>query len=66
MPDWNGDGKHDWHDDYVYNEILNTKKLDKSSVNSTNSTNNARTTIVVLIVIAVLWELINAIAHALY
>ena len=66
MPDWNGDGKRDWHDDYVYNEILNTQKSGKASVNSTNSTNNARTTIIVLIVIAVLWELINAIASALY
>ena len=66
MSDWNGDGKNDWHDDYVYNEILNTPKSDKSSVNSTNGTNNARTTIIVLIVIAVLWELINVIAHALY
>ena len=22
MPDWNGDGKNDWHDDYVFNEII--------------------------------------------
>lgn len=66
MPDWNGDGKHDWHDDYVYNEILNTKKSAASSNSGRSSTSNARTTIVVLIVIVVLWELINAIASALY
>lgn len=66
MPDWDGDGKHDWHDDYVYNEILNTKKPAASSNSGINSASNARTTIVVLIVIVVLWELINAIASALY
>ena len=26
MPDWNGDGKDDYHDDYVYHEIFNTRK----------------------------------------
>ena len=66
MPDWNGDGKRDWHDDYVYNEILNTKKPAASSNSGMNRISNGRTTVVVLIVIAVLWELINAIAGALY
>ena len=25
MPDWNGDGKLDWQDDYVINEIIPDK-----------------------------------------
>lgn len=29
MPDWDGNGKNDWHDDYVFNEIIN-KKSDSS------------------------------------
>lgn len=33
MPDWDGNGKNDWHDDYVFNEIIN-KKSGSSSNNS--------------------------------
>ena len=29
MPDWDGNGKNDWHDDYVFNEII--KEKNKSS-----------------------------------
>lgn len=25
MIDWNMDGKHDWHDDYVYHEHIKSK-----------------------------------------
>ena len=66
MPDWNGDGKRDWHDDFVYNEILNTKKSDGSSRGSANSKSSAGTTIIIVIVIVILWEIINAIASVLY
>lgn len=34
MPDWDGNGKNDWHDDYVFNEIINKK--------SGSSNNNSR------------------------
>ena len=30
MPDWNGDGKQDWHDEYVINEVIGNKEADKS------------------------------------
>lgn len=30
MPDWDKNGKDDWHDDFVFNEIIN-KKSDSSN-----------------------------------
>ena len=26
MPDWDGNGKSDWHDDSIFNEIIKEKK----------------------------------------
>lgn len=31
MPDWNSDGKNDYHDDYAYNQILKHQKRDVPS-----------------------------------
>ena len=61
MPDWNGDGKNDWHDDYVFNEIIN--KPSKKSENHTKSgSSNPGCAIAMAVAIAVIWELINVMA----
>ena len=36
MPDWDGNGKNDWHDDFVFNEIIN-RKSDSSDNNRCSS-----------------------------
>lgn len=64
MPDWDGDGKHTYKDDYVYHEILNGGKSNGSS--NQNSNSSAGKAIVIAIIIAVVWELFNAIASAIY
>lgn len=64
MPDWDGDGKQTYKDDYVYHEILNAGKSGGSS--NQNSNSGAGKAIVIAIIIAVAWELFNAIASAIY
>lgn len=61
MFDWNGDGKKDWHDDYVYNEIINTKKPEKKSNNQYGSSGSNCGCIVFVIAIVVAWELLKLI-----
>ena len=61
MFDWNSDGKEDWHDDYVYNEVLNPKKPEKESNNQHSSSGSNYGCIVFIIVIAVAWELLKLI-----
>ena len=51
MTDWNGDGKRGWHDDYVYNEILNSKKLGTTSLYNGKDSNSTGPTIIILIAI---------------
>ena len=61
MPDWNGDGKKDWHDDYVFNETIN--KPSKKTANQTKHIrSNSGCSIGVAIAIVVIWELINLLA----
>lgn len=64
MPDWDGDGKQTYKDDYVYHEILHGGKDSGSSKHNSNS--GAGKAIVIAIIIAVAWELFNAIASAIY
>ena len=65
MPDWNGDGKNDWHDDYVFHEIIN-KPSKKSSNHSNHASSNSGCSICVVIAIVVIWELINLLASLKY
>lgn len=65
MPDWNGDGKKDWHDDYIFNETIN--KPSKKTANQTKHIrSNSGCSIGVAIAIVVIWELINLLASLKY
>lgn len=63
MPDWNKDGKNDFHDDYVFNEILNGKKSNNqsSSNGSGCSTEAGCTTIIVLFALMLLKAILEAV-----
>ena len=64
MPDWNGDGKRDWHDDYVINEVIPDKN-DKSTGNYPHSWNTG-CTFAILIGAAILWGIVNLLAGLRY
>lgn len=64
MPDWDGDGKQTWKDDYIYHEILNKKK-ESTTNRSKNSSSGGRNFIIILMVIVLCWELFNVIAEAI-
>lgn len=63
MPDWNKDGKNDFHDDYVFNEILNGKKSNvQSSGNGSGCTTEVGcTTIVLLFALMLLKAILEAV-----
>ncbi|MBR6571178.1 MAG: hypothetical protein IKK75_12070 [Clostridia bacterium] len=60
MPDWNGDGKDNYHDDYVYHEVFGTKKTAPAPGKFSGGW--------IWKVIAALaaWELLNLIADLMY
>ena len=61
MPDWNGDGKQDWHDDYTINEII-PKKKDKKSAGNAHVPHNAGCSVAVFIGMIILWGMVNLLA----
>lgn len=65
MPDWNGDGKQDWHDDYVINEIIPNKKNNNKSTGSHHST-GIGCALPAIIIFAVLWGIVNLLADFRY
>lgn len=66
MPDWDGNGKQDWHDDYVFHEVFNTQKQSNSNNQHTSGSSGMGRTIAIILAVVFFWELLNAIASALY
>lgn len=60
MPDWDGDGKQDWHDDYVYHEVFRTKKAVPQPRRS--EWEGHWRALVIGVGIALIWGLLNLIA----
>lgn len=61
MPDWNNDGKQDWHDDYAINELIPNKNSKTNAQNELHIANSG-CTVVVIIVVAILLGFINLLA----
>jgi hypothetical protein len=59
MFDVNGDGKHDWHDDYVIQEII-------GSENKKTAQRGSDGCLTMFVVGLVVWGIINALAEILY
>ena len=64
MPDWNNDGKQDWHDDYVINEIIPDKKNNKST--GSHQSSGVGCTLPAIIIFAILWGIVNLLASLRY
>lgn len=61
MTDWNGDGKHDFHDDYVLNEIIK-KPPDETHRSRKRSSSGPGRTVIIVMAVVVIWQLINLLA----
>ncbi len=64
MPDWNNDGKQDWHDDYVINEIIPDKKNNNSTGGHHSSGSGCA--LPAIIIFAILWGIVNLLADLRY
>ena len=63
MPDWNGDGKNDWHDDYEYHAFI---KNDSSNQSRYSGGKSMKSTAIIMLIIVVAWELLKCIADMKY
>lgn len=57
MPDWNGDGKDDFHDDYTYHEVFNTRRQPPAQGKSSGGWAWK------LLIAVIVWELLNLLAE---
>lgn len=61
MPDWNNDGKQDWHDDYAINELIPNKNSETNAQSGLHIASSG-CAVAVIVVIAILWGIINLLA----